>query len=299
LQIPKGHVVGKAAGVDLSVVVTVRIAATDEHAGSPERPGHAPMIPPIWPIVKPLQLAAMTAHAHKGVQTSARQDRHREKSLNLATHSRSRPFSTVCRRDMAALQHWAFYMAHRTLSVVQEGAGAWLVLPETVEARSEADSAIPCIYRLGTADAIKMARALRRQPIFELWSCVLGNPPPVPGCRHRNRNVAGKLTRLKEAHALFKGIERPLAEDDDGANVLAYVLKPKFMYAYDPDMVSVALKIPVPQDVVFVVYVRLNNPDDNSRAVIGTITHWGFVEADPNDPTLPVEHSSRYRTRLW
>jgi hypothetical protein len=177
--------------------------------------------------------------------------------------------------------------------------GAWLVLPETVEARSEADRAIPCIYRIGAADAIKMARALRRQPIFELWSCVLGNPPPVPGCRHRNRNVAGKLTRLKEVHALFKGIKRPLAEDDDGANVLAYVLKPKYMYAYDRDMESVALKIPVPQDVLFVVYVRLNNPDDNSRAMIGTITHWGFVEADPNDPTLPEEYSSRYRTRLW
>ena len=61
LQISKGHVVGKAAGVDLSVVVTVRIAAVDDHAGSPEashirerhglvvkqqvwdRPGHSPL----------------------------------------------------------------------------------------------------------------------------------------------------------------------------------------------------------------------------------------------------------------
>ena len=33
LQISKGHVVGKAASVDLGVVVTVRIAAVDEHAG--------------------------------------------------------------------------------------------------------------------------------------------------------------------------------------------------------------------------------------------------------------------------
>jgi len=32
LQISKGHVVGKAASVDLGVVVTVRIAAVDEHA---------------------------------------------------------------------------------------------------------------------------------------------------------------------------------------------------------------------------------------------------------------------------
>jgi hypothetical protein len=35
LQIPKGHVIGKAASVDLSVVVTVPIAAVDEHVGSP------------------------------------------------------------------------------------------------------------------------------------------------------------------------------------------------------------------------------------------------------------------------
>jgi hypothetical protein len=38
LQISKGHVVGKAAGVDLGIVVTIRIAAADDHAGSPEAP---------------------------------------------------------------------------------------------------------------------------------------------------------------------------------------------------------------------------------------------------------------------
>jgi hypothetical protein len=65
LQISKRHVVGKAAGVDLSVVVAVWIAAIDEHSVSTvaphirerhrlvvkqqvrDRPGHAPMIPPI------------------------------------------------------------------------------------------------------------------------------------------------------------------------------------------------------------------------------------------------------------
>ncbi len=38
LQISKGHVVGKAARVDLGVVVTVRIAAIDEHLRSAEAP---------------------------------------------------------------------------------------------------------------------------------------------------------------------------------------------------------------------------------------------------------------------
>ena len=60
LKIPEGHGIRKAAGVDLSVVKAVRIAATDNHAVSPvgphirerhrlvvkkkvrDRPGHAP-----------------------------------------------------------------------------------------------------------------------------------------------------------------------------------------------------------------------------------------------------------------
>jgi hypothetical protein len=190
-------------------------------------------------------------------------------------------------------------MVGHTLNVVPEAIGAWLALPGTVEAPSAADRSVPCIYRLGTTDIIKMTNLSRRQLVFELWSCVLGLPPPVPGCGHRNRNTQGNLTRLGEAHALFRGIKRPLAEDDEGANVLAYVLKPEFMYEYDGNMVSVALKVAVPQDVVFVVYVRLNNLGDDPKAMIGTVTHWGFVEGDENDPTLPTEYSSRYRTRLW
>jgi hypothetical protein len=61
LQISEGHVVRKAAGVDLSVVVAVRIAAVDEDMRSPkgthvrkrhrlvvkqqvrDRPGHSPI----------------------------------------------------------------------------------------------------------------------------------------------------------------------------------------------------------------------------------------------------------------
>jgi hypothetical protein len=64
-------------------------------------------------------------------------------------------------------------------------------------------------------------------------------------------------------------------------------------------MVSVALKVAVPQDVVFVVYIRLNNLGGKHETVVGTVTHWGFVEADPNDPMLPIDYSSRYYTRLW
>ena len=102
---------------------------------------------------------------------------------------------------------------------------------------------------------------------------------------------------LNDAHALFRGIERPLAEDDQGANVLSYVLKPRWFYEYDPDMVSVALKVRVPKDLLFVTYARLETEKNGS--VRGTITHWGFVEADPKSPDLPVNFSARYRERVW
>src|SRR5216683_776140 len=76
LQISKGHVVGKAASVDLGVVVTVRIAAVDEHASSPEashirerhglvvkqqvwdRPGHSQKLALNRRLRKPLEVAS-------------------------------------------------------------------------------------------------------------------------------------------------------------------------------------------------------------------------------------------------
>jgi len=199
---------------------------------------------------------------------------------------------------MAVAQKAGCRMAAKVLNVVRQ-LGSWLDFPATVQAPSPEDRAVLCDFVLGSADAATMARIGRRQLTFEMWSMILGVEPPVIGCARRNWKTQGELTRLAEAHALFKGIERPLADDDDGSDVLAYVLNPKFMYENSPDMVSVALKVAVPQDVVFVVYARLNKASGGPNGARGTVTHWHFVEADPAFPTLPVDFSSRYRTRLW
>ena len=102
---------------------------------------------------------------------------------------------------------------------------------------------------------------------------------------------------LVDAHALFQGIERPLADDDDGCNILAYILKPRFFYEYDPDMVSIAKKSAVPDNVVFVVYVRLDSGAHGMTR--GVITHWHFVESDKDKRDLPANYAARYRTRRW
>jgi hypothetical protein len=179
-----------------------------------------------------------------------------------------------------------------------EGIGEWLRLPKTVQAASPEDSGVTCLYRLATGDIIKLALAGRRELILECWSMVYGSPPPVPGCSHRNSRIPGELTSLADAHALFQGIERPMADDDDGCNVLAYTLKPRFFYEYDSDMISVAKKSAVPDDVVFVVYVRLDAPGVHGMTK-GVITHWNFVESDKDKRDLPANYATRYRMRRW
>ena len=178
--------------------------------------------------------------------------------------------------------------------------GEWLTFPDVVHAPSPFDRFSLCTLRISRNDTCRAARAGRRQMAFDLWSMILGNPPPVPGLHARNEARPGELISIAEAHACFRGIERPLAEDNNGTNIVAYVLRPRIFYEYDPNMVSVALKVPVPRDVVFIVYVRLADQARVEKSEpIGVITHWGFVEVDSADPRLPVNYASRYRVRLW
>lgn len=178
--------------------------------------------------------------------------------------------------------------------------GDWLRFPNFVHAPSPFDRTRLCRLRISHADTRKAAQVGRRQPAFDLWSMVLGCPPPVPGVGARNDMIPGALASIAEAHACFRGIQRPLAEDDDGGGVVVYIIRPRFFYEYDPNMLSVALKVPVPRDIVFATYARLVDSDNaSSTGTAGTITHWGFVESDRADPRLPINYESRYRTRLW
>lgn len=176
--------------------------------------------------------------------------------------------------------------------------GLWLRFPESVLAPTPGDKSKYWRLKIAQNDVRKLALAGRRQPAFDLWSVVLGQAPPVPGVERRNNPQPKDLTSLQDAHACFRGIKRPLAEDDTGDNVIAYVLRPHFFYEYDPTMVSVASKIPVPRDVVFVVYARIDG-ESGTGEPRGTLTHWGFVESDRKALFLPISHASRYRTRLW
>jgi hypothetical protein len=185
--------------------------------------------------------------------------------------------------------------------VVLKGGGLvpspWLNIPTTVAAVSPFDPE-PVIYRIARHDVEKARAAMRRQPIFDLWSIVLGEPPQVP-------NVApakpGELTCLAEAHACFQGIRRPVGLDDDGSSMLAYILRPRTHYVYEPSMVCVAAKQAVPADLVFAAYVRLDEPfGAKFPGTTGVLTHWQYVEADSDGQVLlPVDYQTRYHKRMW
>jgi len=107
------------------------------------------------------------------------------------------------------------------------------------------------------------------------------------------------LIKLVEAHACFRGIRRALAEDDDGENVVTYVLKPPCFYEKVTNLVCLAQKRATPEDLVYTAHARLDVPVDPNSPTIGVVTHGGFVEADRNNALLPRDYESRYAERLW
>ncbi len=193
-------------------------------------------------------------------------------------------------------------MSKPLLVVIEGGAipdPAWLAVRQTVLGRAHFDRTLPVFFRLALHDVKKGLAARRRQPIFDLWSVVIGEPPPV-----NNVEYSGKptLISLSQAHACFQGIRRPIGEDDDGDNVVAYILRPREHYVYRADMVTVAHLKPVPGDLAFVCYVRLDLPEQHDGVgTKGVITHWQFVDGEigPGGDVLPVGYDQRYKKRLW
>lgn len=200
-------------------------------------------------------------------------------------------------------------MNQHGLTVIQGGAAArspWLDLPATVVAPSHLDRTGRCSYRVAREDVVKAAlRAGKRQGVLQFWSIIRGIAPPVPNIGIGQPGLPNHgLSSLLDAHACFKGVRRPLAEDDAGAQCVAYVIKPRFVYVYRPTpehgMVCPILKEPVPDGHVFMAYVRLDEPITPAVPNInGVLTHWHFVESDPSDESLPIDHTTRYDQRLW
>ena len=172
----------------------------------------------------------------------------------------------------------------------------WLNLPAEIQARSPYDKDVMCTVRVGKEDAVKAAQNRRREPLYNFWSVLNGEAPPIP---NTDLLDCSGLSSLSEAHACFRGLCRPCAEDDDGSTFAVYVIKPRYHFAHEPTALCLANRREVPHDVVFVAYVRLDTPcEPNPASSKGCLTHWQFVEADASG-SLPIEFGTRYADRYW
>lgn len=177
----------------------------------------------------------------------------------------------------------------------------WLQFPEQVEACSPCNRNKTVYWRIDPTAAHADYRINIKQTAFDLWSQIIGIAPPVPGVREQMaKHGVKRLVSLCDAHACYLGVNRPVGEDDKGANVLAFVCKPKCCFAYEPTMSGVAKVQILPPDVVFVIYVRLDAEYlENAESYAGVVTHWSIVESDTEDSMTPRDAKQRFSRQLW
>jgi len=190
----------------------------------------------------------------------------------------------------------------------EQAPSPWLDFPQTVIGRSPFEKNRPTFFRFAKQGVQKALDEGRRQPIFDAWSMVLGKLPPIPNVsRLELRLAACPLVSILEAHACFRGVKRPVGVDDRGFDMVVMITRPKWFVRNHTSMVCMGDLSPVPEDLIFATFVRLDQPNSgryginiDTSAIKGVITHWQFIEADNSSgEPLPVEHRERFRKRLW
>jgi hypothetical protein len=200
-------------------------------------------------------------------------------------------------------------LSHPKLTVIEGGGKkppSWREVPSRIIGRSPFNKDEITSYRIAVDDIRKGLAANRKQPLLDLWSAGLGELPPFPNIQRYASEFGATRTALIDARACFRGLKRPLGDDDTGYDIVAFVSKPTKIFVFDPTSACLVNIKSVPYDLVFVVYVRLDFPErrtyqraGNAPAFSGMVVSWEFVESDAEDPTLPSGHKDRYRRRLW
>ncbi|MEL6819962.1 MAG: hypothetical protein AAFP80_15050 [Pseudomonadota bacterium] len=202
-------------------------------------------------------------------------------------------------------------MLNRPQFQVIEGGGSplsdWRNPPKTVIGRSPFERDRMHSYRVASGDASKAVVSGRRQPLLELWWFVFGKLPPIhlpPSIT--DQAVVEKGHGIGSAKASFRGIKRPVGDDDRGYDYIAFVTNPTAVLEYKPSMSGIASLTAMPRDVVHLTFVKLDFPDGRNYSTIrpelpcnGIVTHWELAECAPKDPTLPLDYKTRFRKRYW
>lgn len=138
-------------------------------------------------------------------------------------------------------------------------------------------------------------------PIFQVWSHLHGQVPPIKNVSILEFDeVKPTLQTLHDATSCFKGINRPINKQENGNEVVTYVLKPETTVEYEPRM-GAPIRANILGDgyvltVQIVLKPSLQLEGNNIR---GRVTRIEIVESDAANDSLPKNHKDRYGDRLW
>jgi hypothetical protein len=156
-------------------------------------------------------------------------------------------------------------------------------------------------YRISPEFIDRNASINRNTPLMQLWAHIVGRLPPINNIsRLAGASPTPTLCTLADAVGCFQGLKRPHDDERDGDSVLIYVLNPLVTIAYHADMVCLAKAVTVPKNTVLTVQVRPQHPLLTGESQLnGVVTRLEFVSSDASEPTMPVDHGTRYARLLW
>jgi hypothetical protein len=140
--------------------------------------------------------------------------------------------------------------------------------------------------------------------MLEAWAHLVGELPPIPNAFKMEAELYGQRpVALVDAHAIFKGVCRPYGSEDDGDEVLVYVISTEITVGWsEPNdrMACVATYKRAPRNAVLTVQVRPASALQLTvPGVSGTVTKWEFVGECTEHPGFPDDYEQRYNERLW
>lgn len=173
--------------------------------------------------------------------------------------------------------------------------------PPTISIRSP-DGEGEIVIAISDVTVGELAKAQRRVPLFQMWTHLIGEMPPINNAMHypQTQYPNAKLLALPDAHACFKGVKRPLNQEDNGDDVYIYVISTPQTVVWKSDMACMVAIVDSPPNTLFTVHVRpVAALQYDMPGVWGAATKWEFVNADAERPTLPEAFNSRYSETLW
>ncbi len=172
--------------------------------------------------------------------------------------------------------------------------------PPIILAQSPDDKSTIISLKISHSLLEKLGRSGIIPKFMSLWYNILGIIPPVPNIGFFEDAAAdNKATKLTDAHALLKGLDRPCKSNGNGEDVYRYILKPEYTYEYIAHQVCTARRIHAPCNTVLVVCVRLydNHKKLDDSDIKGEIISWDWTKADNTAPNLP--HSFNENHIIW